>query len=63
MNIGCHGLVWTGHFDADGIRLSVEQTKAAGFDLIEFPLMDPFTFDVAAAKEALEEHDLSLIHI
>ena len=40
MNIGCHGLVWTGHFDADGIRLSVEQTKAAGFDLIEFPLMD-----------------------
>ncbi|KQQ67392.1 sugar phosphate isomerase/epimerase family protein [Microbacterium sp. Leaf320] len=60
MNIGCHGLVWTGHFDADGIRLSVEKTKAAGFDLIEFPLMDPFSFDVAAAKDALEEHDLAV---
>ncbi|MFJ4254537.1 sugar phosphate isomerase/epimerase family protein [Microbacterium sp. NPDC090003] len=60
MNIGCHGLVWTGNFDADGIRLSVEKTKEAGFDLIEFPLMDPFSFDVAAAKDALEEHDLAV---
>ena len=60
MNIGCHGLVWTGNFDADGIRLAVEKTKAAGFDLIEFPLMDPFSFDVAAAKDALEEHDLAV---
>ena len=60
MNIGCHGLVWTGTFDADGIRLAVEKTKEAGFDLIEFPLMDPFSFDVAAAKNALEEHDLAV---
>ncbi|MFJ4175482.1 sugar phosphate isomerase/epimerase family protein [Microbacterium sp. NPDC089696] len=60
MNIGCHGLVWTGRFDAEGIRLSVEKTKRAGFDLIEFPLMDPFSFDVAAAREALAEHELAV---
>ncbi|ODT25980.1 sugar phosphate isomerase/epimerase family protein [Microbacterium sp. SCN 69-37] len=60
MNIGCHGLVWTGHFDAEGIRLSAEKTKAAGFDLIEYPLMDPFTFDTVAAKSALAEHDLAV---
>lgn len=60
MNIGCHGLVWTGNFDAAGIRLSVEKTKNAGFDLIEFPLMDPFSFDVAAAKSALDEHGLAV---
>ncbi len=60
MNIGCHGLVWTGTFDADGIRLAVEKTKQAGFDLIEFPLMDPFSFDVAAAKAALAEHGLAV---
>jgi D-psicose/D-tagatose/L-ribulose 3-epimerase len=58
MDIGCHGLVWTGAFDADGIRESVRQTKEAGFDLIEFPLMDPFSFDVAAARTALDEHGL-----
>jgi D-psicose/D-tagatose/L-ribulose 3-epimerase len=60
MNIGCHGLVWTGNFDADGIRLAVQKTKEAGFDLIEFPLMDPFSFDVAVAKDALEEYDLAV---
>ncbi|PRB12533.1 sugar phosphate isomerase/epimerase [Microbacterium sp. MYb62] len=60
MNIGCHGLVWTGNFDADGIRLAVRKTKEAGFDLIEFPLMDPFSFDVDVAKDALEECDLAV---
>lgn len=60
MNIGCHGLVWTGNFDAEGIRLAVRKTKEAGFDLIEFPLMDPFSFDVSVAKDALEEYDLAV---
>lgn len=58
MQIGCHGLVWTGTYDAEGIRRAVRKTKEAGFDLIEFPLMDPYTFDVAVAAEALEEHGL-----
>lgn len=57
--IGCHALVWTGTFDAAGIRLSVEKTKQAGFDLVEFPLMDPFSFDTAVAVAALEEHGMS----
>ncbi|MGN6272711.1 MAG: sugar phosphate isomerase/epimerase family protein [Protaetiibacter sp.] len=60
MTIGCHGLVWTGVFDATGIRLAAEKTKRAGFDLIEFPLMDPFSFDVAAARGALDEHGLQV---
>jgi len=58
MEIGCHGLVWTGRFDAEGIRAAVRKTKEAGFDLIEFPLMDPFSFDVDTAKSALQEHGL-----
>ncbi|WP_411733215.1 sugar phosphate isomerase/epimerase family protein [Paeniglutamicibacter sp.] len=59
MKIGCHGLVWTGRFDAEGIRYSVQKTQEAGFDLIEFPLMDPFSFDVATAKSALAASGLS----
>jgi D-psicose/D-tagatose/L-ribulose 3-epimerase len=58
MRIGCHGLVWTGVYDADGIRHAVSKTREAGFDLIEFPLMDPFTFDVPTARAALDEHGL-----
>ncbi len=57
--IGCHALVWTGRFDPAGIRLSVEKTRQAGFDLVEFPLMDPFGFDTAVAKAALDEYGLS----
>jgi D-psicose/D-tagatose/L-ribulose 3-epimerase len=59
MQIGCHGLVWTGVYDADGIRHAVRRTREAGFDLIEFPLMDPFTFDAATARAALDEHGLA----
>ena len=60
MNIGCHGLVWTGTFDDVGIRLAAEKTRAAGFDLIEYPLMDPFSFDAAVAAAAVADNDLAV---
>jgi D-psicose/D-tagatose/L-ribulose 3-epimerase len=56
--IGCHALVFTGEFDAAGIQSSVQRARRAGFDLIEFPLMDPDTFDSAAARHALAEEGL-----
>jgi D-psicose/D-tagatose/L-ribulose 3-epimerase len=59
VQIGCHGLVWTGTYDADGIRRAVTKTRQAGFDLIEFPLMDPFTFDVATARNALDDNGIA----
>ncbi|GAB6859338.1 sugar phosphate isomerase/epimerase family protein [Microbacterium xylanilyticum] len=60
MNIGCHALVWTGEFDASGIRSAAERTRAAGFDLIEYPLMDPSAFDAAVAADAVAEHGLAV---
>lgn len=58
MQIGCHGLVWTGEYDPAGIRHAVASTAAAGFDLVEFPLMDPATFEATTARAALDEHGL-----
>lgn len=58
MRIGCHGLVWTGSYDAAGIREAVRRTKDVGFDLIEFPLMDPATFDTTAARSALDQEGI-----
>jgi D-psicose/D-tagatose/L-ribulose 3-epimerase len=52
--IGCHALVFTGEFDTRGIASSVQRARAAGFDLIEFPLMEPDTFDSAAARRSAE---------
>lgn len=58
MQIGCHGLVWTGDFEGDGVELAVRKTKEAGFDLIEFPLLDPARFNVESARTALERHGI-----
>jgi D-psicose/D-tagatose/L-ribulose 3-epimerase len=57
--IGCHALVWTGTFDAAGVELAVRRTAEAGFDLVEFPIMDPTTFDVKAARRALGDSGLA----
>ncbi|MGI9086031.1 MAG: sugar phosphate isomerase/epimerase family protein [Aeromicrobium sp.] len=59
MNVGCHGSIWTGSFDVDGVRLAVSKTREAGFDLIEIPLMDPEGLDVEATREVLDEYDLA----
>jgi D-psicose/D-tagatose/L-ribulose 3-epimerase len=59
MNVGCHGSVWTGSFDVDGMRRAVSKTSEAGFDLIEIPLMDPEGLDVEAARKVLDEYGLA----
>jgi len=51
--IGCHGLVWTGRFDAEGLRRAVSGTLYAGYELLEIPLLDPFGFDREAGRAVL----------
>ena len=58
--IGCHALVFTGEFDTQGIASSVQRAQAAGFDLIEFPLMEPDTFDSATARQSAEAEGLHI---
>jgi D-psicose/D-tagatose/L-ribulose 3-epimerase len=58
--IGCHALVFTGEFDTRGIASSVQRARAAGFDLIEFPLMEPDTFDSAIARRTAEAEGLHI---
>lgn len=60
MQIGCHGSVWSGAFDEAGLELAISKTKEAGFDLIEIPLLDPFSFDVSAAKRLLADYELAV---
>ncbi|MDJ0335732.1 sugar phosphate isomerase/epimerase [Salinibacterium sp. G-O1] len=60
MLIGAHALVFTGTFDESGVRNAIERTKAAGFDLIEIPLMDPDHFDSSMAAHILRDNDLAV---
>ncbi len=59
MEIGVHGLVFVGQFDETGLTTAIEKTKAAGFDLIEIPLMDPWSFDRELAARLLRENGLA----
>ncbi|WP_454299192.1 sugar phosphate isomerase/epimerase family protein [Salana multivorans] len=58
MLIGTHALVFTGTFDAAGLRRAIEGTAQAGFDLVEIPLMDPDSFDSHLARRLLDDTDL-----
>ena len=58
MLIGCHGSVWTGRFDKDGLRTAVEGTAKAGFGLVELPIFDPDSWDVALTRTLLADHGI-----
>ena len=60
MRIGCHGFVFSGKFDEAGIRTAIEGVQRAGFDFIEMPLMDQFSFDEKIAKAVLAETGIEM---
>lgn len=60
MRIGCHGFVFSGTFDEAGIRTAIEGVQRAGFDFIEMPLMDPFSFDEHVAKQVLADTGITM---
>jgi len=60
MQIGCHGLVWTGGNDAASFEEAVVKTRAAGFDLFEMALFDPAAFDIDAGREILASHPIAI---
>jgi D-psicose/D-tagatose/L-ribulose 3-epimerase len=60
MLIGCHGLVFSGVFDKAGVDKSARMTAEAGYTMLELPLLDPYSFDIAAAKKSLAPFDLQI---
>jgi len=56
--IGVHGLVWAGGWSEQEARISIENSKAAGYDLIEILLMDPQKVDAAMTRRLLDEYEM-----
>ncbi len=56
--LGVHALVWTGSWSPDDAEAAISSTKAAGFDLIEIPALDPSRIDVADTRARLEAHGI-----
>jgi D-psicose/D-tagatose/L-ribulose 3-epimerase len=60
MVIGCHGSVWSGYFDDAGLRIAIEGTAQAGFDLIELPIFDPDAWNIPLTKQLLADNGLAV---
>jgi D-psicose/D-tagatose/L-ribulose 3-epimerase len=52
--IGVHALVWVGGWSEADCRKAIESSKAAGFDLIEIPVLDPSTIDIEMTRQVLQ---------
>lgn len=52
--IGVHALVWVGGWSEAECRKAIENSKAAGFDLIEMPVLDPTAIDIEMTRQILE---------
>lgn len=57
--LGVHALVWAAGWSSEESAYAVAATAAAGYDLIEIPLLDPADVDPAATADLLSEHGLA----
>ncbi len=55
---GVHGLVWSGTWGAKECAYTVESSKEAGFDLVEFPVFSPDEMDIPTIISSLEANDM-----
>ena len=56
--LGVHALVWTGGWSEADARDACARTKAAGYDLLEIPLLDPASVDAEMTRQVLDEYGL-----
>ncbi len=57
--VGAHAYMWVGGWSETECRKALENTRAAGYDLIEIPVLDPSSIDVAKTHKVLEETGLA----
>lgn len=57
--VGVHAQVWVGGWSEAECHSAIEKSRATGYDLIEIPVLDPSSIDVAMTRKALEEAGLS----
>ncbi|MEO5797172.1 MAG: sugar phosphate isomerase/epimerase family protein [Rhodoferax sp.] len=58
--LGVHALVWAGDLGPASTRKVMEQTRRAGYDLIELSLHGPKVMDLALTRDLLQENHLQL---
>jgi D-psicose/D-tagatose/L-ribulose 3-epimerase len=59
IRFGCHAFVYVGEWNTESGNHAIRQVGAAGFDLIEIPLLHPAAFDAASHRAALDAAGIS----
>ncbi len=59
--VGIHAGVWVSDWSPTSARHAISESAAAGFDLIEIPVADPATTDLALTARLLESHSISSV--
>ncbi len=57
--LGVHALVWTGGWSAVDAAHAIAETKRAGYEIIEIPLLDPSSVDAPMTRRLLEEYGMT----
>ncbi len=56
--LGIHALVWVGGWTPEECETAIASTKAAGYDRIEIPALEPERIDIDDTRARLEHHGL-----
>ena len=56
--LGIHALVWSGYWKRHDIDFAIGNSSKLGFDIIEIPLLNPYSFDAEYTKKVLESNEI-----
>lgn len=59
-HVGIHSFVWSASSDQDSLDRTLEKTKAAGFDMIEFTYFDPAKVDIDRLAKRIAAQGLAV---
>tara|TARA_B100000700_G_scaffold325178_1_gene433240 strand:+ start:254 stop:1102 length:849 start_codon:yes stop_codon:yes gene_type:complete len=59
--LGIHALVWSGYWKRNDIDFAIGKSSELGFDIIEIPLLNPYSFDAEYTKKVLELNDIKAV--
>jgi D-psicose/D-tagatose/L-ribulose 3-epimerase len=56
---GAHGLIWANEWKPDDAERTIASATCDQLHHVEIPLFDPWSLDVSATRELLDQHDLA----
>lgn len=58
--LGIHAFVWTGSSAAKDLEAAMQKSQALGYQLVEFPRLDPTKFDIPWMAQRLRDLELGI---